>query len=43
MSLVRRAFAALGALIDRATRWAFPLTSFELDQLTDDTAREGKP
>ena len=34
---MRTVFRAFGWLIDRATRWAFPLTSFHLDRLTDDT------
>ena len=34
---MRRALALVGRLIDRAVSWAFPLTSFHLDRLTDDT------
>ena len=30
-----------GAEVGRAVRWAFPLTSFHIDNLTDDKAREG--
>lgn len=38
--MIRAVFTAFGALVDKLTRWAFPLTSFELDQLTDDPAPE---
>lgn len=34
--MIRAVFTALGALVDKLTRWAFPLTSLKLDQLTDD-------
>lgn len=40
--MIRAVFTALGALIDRVTRWAFPLASFQLDRLTDDTDREAE-
>jgi hypothetical protein len=39
---MRAALAVLGRLIDRALRWCAPLTSMRLDQLTDDTPREGE-